>query len=79
MGYPNSNHIKVFVKGKTIKDLEQNDHIVKLTFEDGEYLTLYCNIKVVKGLVYEYITTPYRANGEVKQSLDILDINKQKL
>jgi hypothetical protein len=71
MGFPNSSHIKKFVAGKTIKDFRQEEDAVVIEFTDGELLRMYDNgVPEVKPR-HEFICTPFRADGEVKQSTEI--------
>lgn len=67
MGYPNSKHIEMFVKGKTIENIVQIEKVVWLTFTNGEQLCL-APYQTTYGTI---IATPYKANGLVKQSKNI--------
>lgn len=71
MGFPNNNHIKTFVKGQTIEDIaEDNDGFITLRFKSGESLRLAPIIKRQQADI-ETIATPYRSDGEVKQTTEI--------
>jgi hypothetical protein len=65
MGYLNSTHIKKFVKGRTIVELSEKRMGTWLKFDNGESLQVYWHPK--EGI----IATPYRKDGEVKQSTEI--------
>jgi hypothetical protein len=70
MGYPNSEHIKKFVQGKTVVDISTDErNTITLTFADGERLTMYHHTGRVSDCI---IATPWQANGEVKQSTTIM-------
>ena len=72
MGFPNSLHIRGFVQGKVVRDIEQRESgEIFIIFEDGESLRLWATAKQPKVPDVEVIATPFQANGLVKQSVDI--------
>ncbi len=73
MGFPEQDHIKRFVKGKTIDRLEVMEGIMLFHFTDGEILKLVPigKIPTVHPEV-EVIVTPLKADGTVKQSVEIM-------
>ncbi len=72
MGFPNSLHIRGFVRGKVIRDIEQQKSgEIIICFEDGESLRLCATAKQPAVPDVEVIATPFQANGLVKQSVDI--------
>ena len=86
MGLIQQDHIRTFVRGKTIKDLIVEDGITTFMFEDGESLKLVLNFFECRGVpdgrrglaVHGVMTTcdilahPFKADGTVKQSLEIM-------
>ena len=71
MGYPNNTHIQTFVKGQIIKDISEDKHgRIIICFENGESLRLMPRIKRQQADI-ETIATPYKSDGEVKQTTEI--------
>jgi|TARA_Y100000310_G_scaffold71020_1_gene66843 hypothetical protein len=76
MGFANSEHIKVFVKGKEIRDIYQDKDrsgTIFIEFTNGEKLRLWGNpiIPKLERPQVEIIATPFNLDGDIKQSLDI--------
>ena len=73
MGYPTDNYIRVFVRGKVLSDISTNAcGDIVLNFEDGECLRLQHMAHQPARPTVEVIATPYRADGVVKQSTEII-------
>jgi len=74
MGFPTSQHIKEFVRGKTIDCLETSagGAILTFRFTDGEVLKLVTAAQMPQRPGIETIATPFRSDGSVKQSTEIL-------
>ena len=71
MGFPNNLHIRGFVQGKVVRDIEQRESgEIFISFEDGESLRLWATAKQPKVPDVEVLATPFQANGQVKQSVD---------
>lgn len=74
MGFLNSNHIQRFVSGQQITTLESDSTApgcFRLIFANGESLRIGAHKSGCKCCKAEIIATPYRADGEVKQSIEI--------
>jgi hypothetical protein len=70
MGYPNSNHIQEFVRGQTVQQLTADQNgVAWLEMSSGEKLRMYATIERGRAVI---IATPFRADGEIKQSVDIM-------
>ena len=74
MGFLNTNSIQEFVKGQRVISLapETAPGCFRLMFEGGESLRLYAHVKGCECAIAQIIATPYRADGQVKQSTEIL-------
>lgn len=67
MGFPTSNHIRAFVKGKVVDDIGQdNDGTIVIVFADGEVLRLQTLADRPERPRVRVIATPLKAGGEVK-------------
>jgi len=74
MGFLNSDYIRQFVSGQTIAILEDDEAApgcFRLRFENGESLRIAPRKRGCKCCEVEIIATPYRTDGEVKQSTEI--------
>ena len=69
MGYPSDPHIQQFLRGKKLHQaIPAGKGTVTLLFTDGESLRLSA---IVEHDQPRILATPYRADGEVKQSTEI--------
>jgi hypothetical protein len=70
MGYFSSDYIKKFLVGRTITDIKTDDKssTTFIELDNGEYLRFYAYLEHGK---YTMITTPYKADGTVKSTIDI--------
>lgn len=76
MGYLNSEHIKSFAKDKVVESIEEDTAgMFWIQFKDGTKLRLYPHTQHQSGKIptFEIIATPYGADGNVVQSMDIMD------
>lgn len=65
MGFPNSSHIRKFVKGQIVQELYEDESGNSwLVFLSGEKLKFYSHKDGI-------ICTPYNSDGKIKQSIDI--------
>lgn len=72
MGYPNNNHIRAFARGQTIKEItELPEGAIVIDFQNGESLRLWPKVKTQSTPQLETIATPFRSDGEVKQTTEI--------
>jgi hypothetical protein len=72
MGFPTSAHIRQFIRGKVFADISADTAgDVVLHFEDGESLRLRHHAKQPERPEVEVIATPFRADGTVKQTIEI--------
>lgn len=72
MGYFNDEWVSEFIKGQTIKSIKSKESFTYLIFKSGEMLRMYPyesegNLTI--------IVTPFKANGEVKQTIEIMKDN----
>jgi hypothetical protein len=73
MGFPTDSHIRAFVRGKVVADIVTNNlGDIVLQFTDGECLRLQHWAKQPARPEVEVIVTPFRADGVVKQSTEII-------
>ena len=74
MGYPNSEWVKPFVRGKRVDAIEQDaSGEVWIRFDDGTALRMYAEVVQPITPGSEIIATPFGSDGAVVQSTRIMD------
>lgn len=74
MGFPTSEHIQLFVRGKTIDRMETRSGGAAIIFHftNGESLKLVTTAKIPQRPEIETIATPFAFDGSVSQSMEIM-------